>query len=147
MKKSDFDGMVEGLTQAAAHARGDDVPGARVHDCIDIDGDMTRATLEQAQWTPKTEPTSGDDPRQLDRIRALLREKWDPIGFGPLLPADEYDTFAMQVWGRLKRGEPTGEIAAYLTWVAGEYIGVETDPARERAVAEAAAKIMGLQDR
>jgi hypothetical protein len=38
------------------------------------------------------------DP-QLEQIRSLLRERWDPIGFGSLLPADEYDTVAMQVWG------------------------------------------------
>jgi hypothetical protein len=82
------------------------------------------------------------DP-QLELIRSLLREQWDPIGFGSLLPADEYDTFAMQVWGRLKRGESVEKIAACLTWVAGEYIGVSADQAREHAVAEAAAKIVG----
>jgi hypothetical protein len=35
--------------------------------------------------------------------------------------------------------------SAYLAWAAGEHIGVGTDPARQRAVAEAAAEIMGLQ--
>jgi hypothetical protein len=83
---------------------------------------------------------------KLEAIKALLREDWDPIGFGSLLPADEYDTFAMQVWGKLKRGESVEEVAAYLTWAAGEHIGVETIPERERSVAESAARIMGLQN-
>ncbi len=83
--------------------------------------------------------------RELEAIKTLLREDWDPIGFGSLLPADEYDTIAMQVWSKLKRRASVEEIAAYLTWAAAEHIGVETIPERERFIAESAARIMGLQ--
>jgi putative transcriptional regulator len=31
MKKDDFDGIMQGLREALAHARGEDVPGLRVH--------------------------------------------------------------------------------------------------------------------
>ena len=38
MKKEDFDGLMEGMQQALAWARGEDVPGLRVH--FPPDGDV-----------------------------------------------------------------------------------------------------------
>jgi hypothetical protein len=31
MRKKDFDGLMQGLREALAHARGEDVPGLKVH--------------------------------------------------------------------------------------------------------------------
>ena len=31
MRKEDFDGLMQGLREALAHARGEDVPGLKVH--------------------------------------------------------------------------------------------------------------------
>ncbi len=36
MKDSDFEGLMQGLREAAAHMRGEDVPGLRVHTPVDV---------------------------------------------------------------------------------------------------------------
>lgn len=45
MKKSDFDGIMQGLAEATAFARGEVVPGIRVHIPADIDIKAIRAEL------------------------------------------------------------------------------------------------------
>ncbi len=49
MKKSDSDGVVEGLNEAIAFARGDDVPGLRVHILAEIDIKAIRGELAVTQ--------------------------------------------------------------------------------------------------
>jgi putative transcriptional regulator len=49
MDKKNFDGIVEGLTEAVAFARGDDVPGIRVHIPAEIDTKAIRAKLKMTQ--------------------------------------------------------------------------------------------------
>jgi putative transcriptional regulator len=49
MKKSDFEGVLEGLAQAAAHARGEDVPGIRAHIPAEINTKAIRGRLKLSQ--------------------------------------------------------------------------------------------------
>jgi putative transcriptional regulator len=49
MNKKDFDGIVEGLSEAVAHARGENVPGIRVHIPAEIDTKAIRAALKMTQ--------------------------------------------------------------------------------------------------
>jgi putative transcriptional regulator len=49
MNDNDFNGIVEGLTEAIAFARGDDVPGNRVHIPAQIDVKAIRAKLGMSQ--------------------------------------------------------------------------------------------------
>lgn len=45
MNKKDFEGILEGLTEAVAHIRGEDVPGLVVHIPADMDTKAMRAKL------------------------------------------------------------------------------------------------------
>ncbi len=49
MKTSDFGGLIEGLKEAAAHARGEEVIGIRVHIPTEIDTRAIRARLGLTQ--------------------------------------------------------------------------------------------------
>jgi putative transcriptional regulator len=49
MKKSDFEGIMQGLNEAAAFVRGDDVPGARIHIPAEIDVRALRTKLGATQ--------------------------------------------------------------------------------------------------
>jgi hypothetical protein len=50
-----------------------------------------------------------------DQLRALLHERWDPLGLGEdQTPTDELDDDALAVAGLLRRGAPPAEIAAHL---------------------------------
>ena len=56
MDDKDFSGLMAGLTEAAAHIRGEDVPGARVHIPDEIDTKALRARLgklTQAQFAQR----------------------------------------------------------------------------------------------
>ena len=52
MNRTDFDGIMEGLNDAAAIARGDDAPGARVHipAAIDVKAIRKQLRLTQAEF-------------------------------------------------------------------------------------------------
>jgi hypothetical protein len=63
----------------------------------------------------------------------LLWAVWDPIGAG--VPLDEYTSYTPIVWGLLHRGAAVEEVAALLTKIAVERIGVPattSDYAAER---------------
>lgn len=49
MRKMDFDGLVDGLNEAVAFAKGGDVPGIRIHIPADIDIKAIRGTLGLTQ--------------------------------------------------------------------------------------------------
>jgi hypothetical protein len=70
---------------------------------------------------------SARDKQGLRRVELLLLREWDPIGD---VPADEYDSYAGQVFGKLKRGASVDEIAEYLNHVESDLMGL---PLTERA--------------
>ena len=49
MKKKDFEGIMQGLAEATAFVRGEDVPGVRVHIPAEIDTKAIRAQLGMTQ--------------------------------------------------------------------------------------------------
>lgn len=75
----------------------------------------------------------------LEAIKQLLRDDWDPIGMMPHLPADEYDSYAGQVFSRLRGGASVKAVAEYLGAVD---MGAEPDTARDLRVARRAALIL-----
>jgi hypothetical protein len=75
----------------------------------------------------------------LEALKQLLRDDWDPIGLMPHLPADEYDTYAMQVFSKLRAGASAEDIAEYLS---GVDMSGEADHERDRRVAAKAAALM-----
>ncbi|MBG7616720.1 hypothetical protein IWC96_15715 [Brevundimonas sp. BAL450] len=69
---------------------------------------------------------------KLSRLREIGWSEWDPIGLsqmgsddwkdgGPC--ADEYDSYLLQVAGRLRRGEARGNIVAYLEKIEMVHMG------------------------
>ncbi|MDO9472453.1 MAG: hypothetical protein Q7J28_05305 [Caulobacter sp.] len=57
-------------------------------------------------------------------VHAILWIEWDPIGVSGIAPDDEYDNYVMPVIERIERGETIDEIAAYLDWLASDYMGL-----------------------
>jgi hypothetical protein len=100
-----------------------------------------RDGLRSEDGAPKTPPDLPEryDVHALDAIRQLLRDDWDPIDLMPHLPADEYDTYAMQVFSKLKAGASAQTVAHYLGDVD---MGDAPDPERDLRVAEKAMLIM-----
>lgn len=79
---------------------------------------------------------------KLKRIERLLWEEWDPIGLNDNPEwCDEYDTYALKVWGMVRRGDSQGQIADYLTSVEIEQIELTADPDRNLIVAGKALKV------
>lgn len=79
----------------------------------------------------------------LNAIKQLLRDDWDPIELMPHLPADEYDTYAIQVFSKLSSGASVEEIANYLS--DSEMTGTP-DIDRDRLVAQKAMMIMSSRE-
>jgi hypothetical protein len=79
----------------------------------------------------------------LTAVEELLWTEWDPIGCG--VPRDEYDSYAMQAYGRAKRGEEADQIAKYLTEVEAHAMGLSPhagDQERNLAVAKRVTEIV-----
>ena len=76
---------------------------------------------------------------ELEDIKRLLWEEWDPIGVNaPDWPNDEYDSYAFRVFGMLNEGKGQPEIADYLRWVATDYIGVSVTGREDQIAGKAA---------
>ncbi len=71
------------------------------------------------------------DPK-LRMVKLILHWVWDPIGVrGIEEAADEYDSYALPVFELLERGSSSQEVAAYLTCIESERMGLK--PQRDRA--------------
>jgi hypothetical protein len=74
----------------------------------------------------------------LSALQRLLLEEWDPIGIRDAPEAvDEYDSYAFEIFTMLHAATPsTAEnIAAYLTLIEKEHMGLDSRPAHNRRVA------------
>ena len=60
---------------------------------------------------------------ELEAIRRLLWEDWDPIGVNSFGPDDEYDSYAFRVFAMLNEGRGESEISDYFKWAASENMG------------------------
>ena len=62
---------------------------------------------------------------ELENLKRLLWEEWDPIGVNDMPDAEgEYDSYALQVFQMLNQGKNKADMLAYLEWVETEYIGL-----------------------
>ncbi len=74
----------------------------------------------------------------LSALQRLLLEEWDPIGVQDAPEAvDEYDSYAFEIYTMLHAAPaPTAErIAAYLTLIETEHMGLNPNAAHNRRVA------------
>jgi len=77
----------------------------------------------------------------LERLRQYGWELWDPIGLADTgCPRDEYDTYLLQLVGRLRDGDSDAEATAYLVRMEIEWMGLPpraTTQARAQALVAA----------
>ena len=79
---------------------------------------------------------------ELEAIKALLWEEWDPIGVNDDSDAfGEYDSYADQVYSMLARGADSEEIARHLSWVVHTLIGLGTNDQHSAMIANRAVAI------
>jgi hypothetical protein len=82
---------------------------------------------------------------ELEEIKRLLWEEWDPIGVNETdCPDDEYDGYAFQVFSKLKGGTTLQDVEAYLEWAETENMGLSSSSGRNRLIAQ---KIIDLHQR
>ena len=73
---------------------------------------------------------------KLRTIEIVLHWAWDPIGVRGIEQAkEEYDSYALPVFGMLEIGAADHEIAEYLTKVEREWMGLEPNPAKNADIA------------
>jgi hypothetical protein len=74
---------------------------------------------------------------ELEEIKRILLQEWDPIGVADTSgAADEYDTYAFQIFTSLHSGATSDSIADYLHWVVSEHIGLPSNPTLNQAIAK-----------
>ena len=57
------------------------------------------------------------------RVRAILFEDWDPVGCGPLLPVDEYDSYIPGIIHVLENHCTIDQLGAHLVKTEKERFG------------------------
>jgi hypothetical protein len=71
-------------------------------------------------------------------VREILWLQWDPIGVNAHPEAaSEYDNYAPAVVALLINGVGAQKLAQHLSRIARDRIGIESDPARDMAAAQA----------
>jgi hypothetical protein len=79
-----------------------------------------------------TRPHGQDKLRSRDnraRVRAILRDHWDPIGLSGF-PPEEYHAYADKAYVMLMYDNASADqIAGYLEWVAADYMGLSAGSA------------------
>lgn len=79
---------------------------------------------------------------ELDAIKRLLLNEWDPIGVAGISEAvDEYDSYAMRVFTMLASGATAETIAEYLGWVVTERMELRGNAPHDRQAADKAVAI------
>lgn len=94
-------------------------------------------SLREASLGPAMSRMSGRRYGAYQWIRRSLRKDWDPIGLGNEGPDDEYDSYALRLFGRLLHGASIAEGAAFLATVEVSSLGL---PERPLSNVEMAAK-------
>lgn len=77
---------------------------------------------------------------ELDELRRIGWESWDPIGVRGLAPIDEYDRYLLHVAGLLQRSASISEATAYLDEIASNHMGLGPGTAQGRAASEKTAE-------
>ncbi len=94
--------------------------------------------VELSLTNGETEPLTQRHKIRLSHLRNIGWSLWDPIGLmGPGQKwddddcqafADEYDSYLLQAAGQLRKGTPEAEVAAYLTDIEAERMGLGLRP-------------------
>lgn len=95
-----------------------------------------------------TRPHGQDKVRSRDnraRVRAILREDWDPIGLKGA-PPDEYHTYADKAYVMMMyEGARAEDVARYLEWVEANYMGLGSGQSTRMTCAKVAKMIFALK--
>ena len=81
---------------------------------------------------------------RLAEIQRILLHEWDPIGVADSPDAaDEYDSYAFQIFTMLKSRAAEADIARYLDRVQSEHMALPPTPDHNRRIAAAVARLDG----
>jgi hypothetical protein len=79
---------------------------------------------------------------ELEELKCLLLNDWDPIGVAGILEArDEYDSYALHLHGSLIAGTTTEAVAEYLNWVVTARMELNGNLAHDLVIAKRAMAI------
>jgi hypothetical protein len=73
---------------------------------------------------------------QTQRLRAILFNDWNPIGFAPLLPDDEYDVYLPGIIQLLESHCTAEQLEAHLAKIEKDWIGISSEPGNTHRTAE-----------
>jgi hypothetical protein len=77
---------------------------------------------------------------ELEKLRHIGWETWDPIGVRGLAPVDEYDRYLLHVASLLQHDVSQSEAAAYLDEIASNHMGLGSRTAQGHAASERTAE-------
>ena len=69
-------------------------------------------------------------------VRTIVFEDWDPVGFGPVLPVDEYDTSIRGIIHLLENHCSAEQLEAHLLRVEKDWFGVVQDGGKAHLAAK-----------
>ena len=82
---------------------------------------------------------------ELEEIKRIFLREWDPIGVSDVLEAaDEYDSYAFQVFTKLHQGASAVSISEYLRWAETDHMGLSVGSGRIDEISE---KVVLLHER
>ncbi len=70
------------------------------------------------------------------KLRAILIEDWDPVGFGTLLPTDEYDRYIPAIIDMLNNNCTLEDLEAHLVLTEKTWFDVEPPTGNARQAAK-----------
>jgi hypothetical protein len=74
---------------------------------------------------------------ELEHIKSLFWEEWDPIGVNDIPSArDEYDSYAFRVFVMLDEGAGAEQVRDYLDWAESTNMGLSQSRGRNDWIAE-----------
>ncbi len=84
---------------------------------------------------------------ELEELKGLLLNDWDPIGVAGIPEAvDEYDSYALHLHGMLTAGTSVETVAEYLNWVVTARMELTGNLAHDREIAQRAIAIYARTD-
>ncbi|MDR6872003.1 hypothetical protein J2Y55_003019 [Bosea sp. BE125] len=84
---------------------------------------------------------------ELEKLKSLLLNDWDPIGVADVPEAvDEYDSYAFHLHGMLTAGTTSQAVAEYLNWVVTARMDLTGNLAFDREIAERAIALYARTD-
>lgn len=88
-----------------------------------------------------------NESSQITKLRAVLLEDWDPVGFGSLLPAEEYDRYIPAILDMLNNNCTVEDLEAHLALTEKTWFEAEPQSGKARQAAKSLLDIWNRSDK